>query len=784
MELGPSKETPEKKTGLFDKLLILHLCSVTILFLLIVVSYYYIEKNSFNNQLIKKSNLIRDLLEISCVDPIVSTIAYDRIGPAINILYRNNKEIIYIEIYDLTAHIIASVGNIPASHLGIEEINQLFKKDSISNQHSQPDQNNNDLITYLNVGDRPIGLIRMGVTKKSLKEQLKKNILYFLGFFIIAIAITSLIFYLFTDKWIIVPIIRVSKIMKTYGEDELKTLFTNIKKYNTSKSTDEIGTMSTAFERMVSSIIKRTEEKEKAENRYRLIAENVADVIWTMDLDLKYTYISPSMYQLRGYSSKEAMKQSLEEMLTPGSFKKVMKLFANTLTLLESGSKKGFKPIEFELQQKCKNGSIIWTSNNARIFNDPDKQKLNILGITRDITHRKQEAEKLSKARNYIKNIIDSMPSLLVGLDQDGTVSQWNIEAQKRTGISLDSAIGQPFYKIIPHLKTKREKIDNAIKIRRQFSTRRAYYEDGDRRFEDIVVYPLISNGVEGAVIRVDDITEQVRMEEMMVQNEKMLSVGGLAAGMAHEINNPLAGIMQTSDVMAGRLKKIDMPANIQAAQKIGIKMEDIKAFMDERGILRMTDTIHNSGERIAKIVENMLSFARKNDDANSSHDPAQLLDKILDLAATDYDLKKQYDFKAIEIVKKYQKDLPLITCDGAKIQQVLLNILKNGSQAMHEAVEKNDDHNNPKFILQLSHETLTDMLRIEIEDNGPGMDEKTRKRIFEPFFTTKPVGEGTGLGLSVSYFIITENHDGEMSVESTPGSGAKFIIRLPLKGK
>lgn len=122
-----------------------------------------------------------------------------------------------------------------------------------------------------------------------------------------------------------------------------------------------------------------------------------------------------------------------------------------------------------------------------------------------------------------------------------------------------------------------------------------------------------------------------------------------------------------------------------------------------------------------------------------------------------------------------------MVPCKGAKIQQVLLNILRNGAQAMQEAMEKNNEY-KPKFILRLFRETEANMLCIEIEDNGPGMDEKIRKRIFEPFFTTKPVGDGTGLGLSVSYFIITEDHGGEMTVESTPGFGAKFIIRLPLE--
>jgi len=252
---------------------------------------------------------------------------------------------------------------------------------------------------------------------------------------------------------------------------------------------------------------------------------------------------------------------------------------------------------------------------------------------------------------------------------------------------------------------------------------------------------------------------------------------------MAHEINNPLAGMMQTANVMSRRLTDLEIPANIRCAEKIGISMDDINAFMEKREIPRMVTTISESGRRVAEIVNNMLSFARKSELSVSSHNPVDLLNKILELAATEYDLKKQYDFKSIEILKEYEDNLPMVPCEGAKIQQVLLNILRNGAQAMQEIMRANSGK-HPKFILRLSLATETNMLRIEIEDNGPGMDKKTSKRIFEPFFTTKPVGVGTGLGLSVSYFIITENHGGTIDVISEPGRGATFIIDLPLEKK
>jgi len=120
-----------------------------------------------------------------------------------------------------------------------------------------------------------------------------------------------------------------------------------------------------------------------------------------------------------------------------------------------------------------------------------------------------------------------------------------------------------------------------------------------------------------------------------------------------------------------------------------------------------------------------------------------------------------------------------MLPCESAKIQQVILNILRNGAQAMQDA-----NTASPMFTIRIYAERASQMICIEIEDNGPGMDEETRLKAFDPFFTTKPVGIGTGLGLSVSYFIIIENHKGTIDVISEPGKGANFIIQLPIQRK
>lgn len=390
------------------------------------------------------------------------------------------------------------------------------------------------------------------------------------------------------------------------------------------------------------------------------------------------------------------------------------------------------------------------------------------------ISKREEEMVQLKK---LMKNVIDSMPSVLIGIDPDAIVTFLNHEAEKLTGITSEAAVNKSITAVFPELTIEIDTITRAIRESIPLKDSNvSFYDDSDMKYSDITVYPLVANGIKGAVIRIDDVSDRVRMQETMVQTEKMLSVGGLAAGMAHEINNPLAGILQNIQVMRNRISG-GLSKNEKIAEECGTTMEVISQYMEKRGIYKMVQMMMEAGQRAAVIVDNMLTFSRRSDSNFKFHDIAKLLDKTIDIASSDYDLKKKYDFRITEIIREFELDLGKVNCEGSEIQQVFLNILKNGAQAM--AFNKDKKRAN-HFIIRTMKEN--DGVRIEIEDNGSGMDEATRKRIFEPFFTTKEVGVGTGLGLSVSYFIITENHGGSMFVESTPGKGAKFVIILPFQ--
>lgn len=545
---------------------------------------------------------------------------------------------------------------------------------------------------------------------------------------------------------------------------------------------DEIGVLYDGFNNMLKQIRLREAERDKAENDLRereevlrRIFESTAEGILVVDVkgvvfhnNARFT----EMWQMPEGDSKTDQTNALgdrvlEKVKDPQTFlKKIKRLYETTDESFDMIRFKDGRAFETFSCPLIKGGKAV-----GRVWN------------FRDMTAHIKSAEEMNRLRNLMKDIIDSMPSVLVGIDSAGRVTLWNLEASRVTGLTQEKAQGHILLEVFPLLGGEMERVRQAIFSREvQRDAKVASQVEGERRFSDITVYPLISDGVDGAVIRIDDVTERVRMEEMMVQSEKMFSVGGLAAGMAHEINNPLAGVLQNTQNALRRLTQ-SSPVNDRAAEECGTTMESIKAFMDKRGILRMLDAVRDSGKRAAVIVDNMLSFSRKSEAHFLLHNIQDLLDRTLDLASSEYDLKKKYDFRQIEILREYQPDLPMIYCEGSKIQQVILNLLRNAAQALSESKErtmKEGGADRPLIILRAKQED--NMLRIEVEDNGPGMPEAVRKRVFEPFFTTKGVGFGTGLGLSVSYFIITENHNGTMTLESMPGRGTKFVIRLPLE--
>lgn len=512
----------------------------------------------------------------------------------------------------------------------------------------------------------------------------------------------------------------------------------------------------------------------ESEERLELALNAANEGIWDWNMAEDSLHLDDRFYNLAGYQPKEFNETHDEwrKRIHPDDLQKVL----DNINSYIRGDSDSFSS---ELRFQRSDGTYMWVKSQGMIVSrDDEGRPLRFIGTHSDITTRKAAEEDVNRAWSLISNIIDSMPSILIGVNMERKVIFWNLAAVEHSGISTDEARGRDLIELLPWISTDSERIEESMRTHKSLRLQnRKRYKNSKTLYEDYTIFPLIGEGVQGAVLRIDDVTEKMRLEEMMLQSEKMLSVGGLAAGMAHEINNPLGGMIQNAGLVINRMTNTEIPANIAAAQEVGTDIDTISAYTRVRGIDSLLENVRKSGNRAAEIVTNMLSFARTSDTAHSTHSLADLLDKTVDLAGSDYNLKKKYDFRKIEIVREYE-EIPEVPCESGKIQQVLLNVLRNGAEAMFEKSSA-DASFTPRFILRMSKGDS--MARIEIEDNGPGMSEEVRKRVFEPFFTTKPTDVGTGLGLSVSYFIITENHSGKMSVESQPGIGTRFIIKLPL---
>ncbi len=616
-----------------------------------------------------------------------------------------------------------------------------------------------------------IGEINTIYSTYVIQKKINKFIIHILEFVLILILGISLVSYIIIKK-ITKPLSSLTEIMDDVVLKENFTIRTVI------KSNDEVGSLCKDFNTMLDHIEENRRAIKKNESDLKK-AQQIAHLgNWEWDIDQDKFYISDEMQQIYGINNEKYTITGIQDLVDPFIHPNDKEMINRAVNKLKDDKIGEF--LEYRIIRQD-NQEIRWISASAPVIEQKNNNSF-VFGTIQDITERKQAEVELRHLRNYLGNIIDSMPSVLIGVDAEFKVTQWNKTAEKQTGINANNANGKIITDLLPSLISEMSKIKESIRSREtKQNQKKPSNKDGEIFYEDITIYPLITNGVEGAVIRIDDVTEKIRMEEMMIQSEKMLSVGGLAAGMAHEINNPLAGIMQNVQVIKNRLSTSSLK-NKTVAKKNNTNFDSILNFMKDRKIFTMLDMVHESGDRASKIVKNMLSFSRKSEHTSELNNITKIIDNTLDLASNDYDLKKKYDFRKIKIIKDYQEEIPLIRCEFSKLQQVFLNIFKNGAEAMAEENKKKDkkELKSPQFHIRVNK--FDKILQIEIEDNGPGISKKNQNRIFEPFFTTKKVGTGTGLGLSVSYFIIIEDHGGEMRVESEEGIGTKFIIRLPIE--
>ncbi|HAS87810.1 MAG TPA: hypothetical protein DCS48_00645 [Desulfovibrio sp.] len=422
-------------------------------------------------------------------------------------------------------------------------------------------------------------------------------------------------------------------------------------------------------------------------------------------------------------------------------------------------SVRGFKEIE-ELSQAFDS----MTGNLHRMVEE----------LEHEVAVRKESEQELLESEERLRALHNASFGG-IAIHEHGKIIDCNQGLAAVSGFSLEELSEMSIAQLVTEksLSTVQKNVRNNVET--------AYEAKGVRKDGSIYPARLESRSIpyKGCVVQVlefRDITSQKRAEEFIVQNEKMMSLGGLAAGMAHEINNPLAAIVGSCQNLRNRLLK-ENPVNIKVAEECGTSLEKVVSYVQARGCDNMVHAIQESGRRAADIVKDMLSFSRRNGKSLVRNSVRDLLDNTVKLVSNDYDLKKNYDFKKIDIIRDYEQNANVL-CYSNQIQQVFFNLLKNAAHAMADK-EYVDD--NPQLTLRIYGKD--NMVVIEVEDNGPGLADDDRRKVFEPFFSTKGPGKGTGLGLSVSYFIVVKQHCGSMEVFSEPGEWTRFAVSLPVEG-
>lgn len=409
--------------------------------------------------------------------------------------------------------------------------------------------------------------------------------------------------------------------------------------------------------------------------------------------------------------------------------------------------------------------------------------------IIRDITSRRQTEAALRAEHAQQERLLAAIPSVMVGVDGTGEVTLWNAAAERTFGIERDAALRQPLGSLgVPwEWPAVRDLMDRGATDGVSARLDRLRYRQvaGQDGFLSLTVNPVLARGGRaGFLLVADDITSRVTLEAQLAQAQKLESIGHLAAGIAHEINTPTQFVGDNTRFLKEAFTDIAVLLDDYAAAFEGVRASatDEAAFAHARDTEQRIDLPYLREEvplaidqaldginRVAKIVRAMKEFSHP---GTAEMTPVSLNEAITSTLTV---ARNEWKYVA-DVETDLDMDMPRVPCLPGEFNQVILNIVIN---AAHALADKFTD--GAKGMIRVSTRTLGEWAEVEISDNGPGIPAEIQSRVFDPFFTTKEVGKGTGQGLAIARSVITNKHNGTLSLKSSPGEGATFTIRLPL---
>lgn len=514
-----------------------------------------------------------------------------------------------------------------------------------------------------------------------------------------------------------------------------------------------------------------TSVKNEEEN-FRLIFENaVMGIYKSTPGGGKHLKVNPELARIYGYESTEDLMNSITNISH--------QLYVNKdrrKELLESLSNEN-STFGFESQLYRKNGELIWISENAKAVKDAEGEVKFIVGTVKDITERKIAEEKTRLAKEDWERTFDSIDNIVVILDKDLKIRRMNKAAQRNIMIESrenesktcaelfkcgsDKCVDCPATKTILDFKGHTEEIENLYQGKTYQTTSSPIFDD--------------TGDLQGIVFIAKDVTEEKRLRQQaeyrlqqVIQTDKLKSLGEVVAGVAHEINNPNAYITTNVSLLEESWRDLHLILTQALEKNINLSRSKEYYFDIIKETPEIITSIKDGSKRIKNVVGNLKDFARINSAGKKSDiNINEVVDKGLKIIGANV----RRLVKTINL--DFEKDIPEIKGHFQKLEQVLINLVLNSSQAITDKSAGKIDIKT-RFVKRLN------CVIIQVADNGPGIPEEVIPKLFDPFFTTRRDIGGSGLGLSISYEIIQE-HNGIIAVHSKKNLGSKFILYLPV---